>query len=229
MTQFHQSYSYEDFIQGWRPQEGGGFRRKNGTFLDFCEQAADDRSGRPWVFIIDEINRGNLSKIFGELLMLIERDKRSSDFAVPLTYADPERGDEPFHVPANVFVLGLMNTADRSLAVVDYALRRRFSFISLGPQFAHPKFKAHIVKCGLSESFADAIVSRVGRLNEQIRADRRLGDGFRIGHSFFCGPPSDAHDAWYRAVVENEIAPLLREYWFDDPDQIEAALKKLAM
>jgi 5-methylcytosine-specific restriction enzyme B len=229
MTQFHQSYSYEDFIQGWRPHENGGFHRKNGTFFEFCEQASEDQSGRPWVFIIDEINRGNLSKIFGELLMLIERDKRGPDFAVPLMYADQERGDEPFYVPENVFVLGLMNTSDRSLAVVDYALRRRFSFIPLVPQFDHPKFKAHLVGRRVPDSFADALISRLGRLNANIRADKRLGDGFLIGHSFFCGPPAEAYEAWYRAIVDHEITPLLREYWFDDPDKADAALKNLAL
>src|SRR5690606_1428410 len=124
MVQFHQSYAYEDFVQGWRPAEAGGFDLRNGIFYEFCERAAGDDPERPYVFIIDEINRGNLSKVFGELLMLIEGDKRGPDFAIPLTYSRAR--EERFYVPRNLYVLGMMNTADRSLAMVDYALRRRF-------------------------------------------------------------------------------------------------------
>lgn len=224
--QFHQSYSYEDFVQGWRPTEGGGFRRRDGLFFEFCRRASDDSTGRPFVFIIDEINRGNLSKIFGELMMLIERDKRGPDFAVPLAYSDRERDDEEFYVPENVHVLGMMNTADRSLAVVDYALRRRFAFVDLTPKFSHAKFRAHLVSHGLDADQAERIVDRLNQLNDQIRKDRRLGKGFEVGHSFFCEPTGDG-DAWYRAVVEHELAPLLREYWFDDANEAEAAIGKL--
>jgi hypothetical protein len=227
-VQFHQSYSYEDFVQGWRPDEDtGGFRRRPGLFFDFCARAADDISDRPYVFIIDEINRGNLSKIFGELLMLIERDKRGAQYAIPLTYHDAKHGDEPFSVPKNVHVLGLMNTADRSLAVVDYALRRRFAFVTLLPRFQHDKFRAHLIERGVSDALVDRIIGRMGGLNERISKDRRLGTGFVIGHSFFCDPPGTDHDVWYRSVVDNEIAPLLREYWYDDASVAEAEIVKL--
>lgn len=226
-VQFHQSYSYEDFVQGWRPTTKGGFQRRDGVFFKFCDRAAKDPSRKPFVFIIDEINRGNLSKIFGELMMLIERDKRGPDHAIPLTYSDPESGDEFFSVPTNVHVLGLMNTADRSLAVVDYALRRRFSFATLPPRFDSEKFERHLAEGGVPAALIQRIRSRMRALNEQIAKDRRLGKGFVIGHSFFCDPPDAEHEQWFQRIVTNEIEPLLREYWFDAEDVAEAALKKL--
>ena len=133
-VQFHPSYSYEDFVQGYRPTQDG-FVLRNGTFYRFCEQASND-SSHSHVFVIDEINRGNLAKIFGELLMLLEADKRSPDWAVPLAYGGSS--SLRFFIPENVTFFGLMNTADRSLAVVDYALRRRFAFVSLRPEYASP-------------------------------------------------------------------------------------------
>ena len=134
MVQFHQSYSYEDFIRGYRPlpDKAGTFGLQDGIFYDFCQRAKEDPD-RPYVFIIDEINRGNLSQIFGELLMLIEADKRGPENVLPLVY---HKKDEPrFYVPKNLYLIGLMNVADRSLAMVDYALRRRFAFMTLKPQF----------------------------------------------------------------------------------------------
>ena len=136
MVQFHQSYAYEDFVQGWRPTESGGFTLRNGVFFEFCKRAEEHPDVR-FVFIIDEINRGNLSRIFGELLMLIEADKRGPEHAIALTYST---SGERFSVPANVYILGLMNTADRSLAIVDYALRRRFAFETLIPAYRTAKF-----------------------------------------------------------------------------------------
>lgn len=217
MVQFHQSYSYEDFIQGYRPSKNGILRR-DGIFYDFCNRARLDRA-RPFVFIIDEINRGNLSKIFGELMMLIEHDKRGPDHVIPLTYS--ESSGERFSVPENVHLLGLMNTADRSLAMVDYALRRRFVFFDLEPQFTCDAFRAALQDQGAPTTFVDRIIERVTALNVTISKDEKnLGRGFEIGHSYFC-PPSDSTEgldweAWYRSVIEWEIFPLLREYWFDD-------------
>jgi hypothetical protein len=218
MVQFHQSYAYEDFIQGYRPREGVGFHRRDGLFYDFCNRARTDL-GRPYVFIIDEINRGNLSKIFGELMMLIEADKRGSEYAIPLTYADVQ--DPPFSVPENVHLLGLMNTADRSLALVDYALRRRFVFFTLAPQFDGSAFRAHLIGLGAPPDLVTKIVGRMTELNRDICADdKNLGAGFAVGHSFFCptvAPPD--WQAWYADVIRYEIAPLLHEYWFDAADQ----------
>ena len=144
MIQFHQSYSYEDFIQGFRPAESGHFELKNGHFFQFCRKAQRDPENRPYVYIVDEINRGNLSKIFGEVMMLIEPDKRGKEFGIPLAYSNS--ADETFFVPENLYLIGMMNTADRSLAMVDYALRRRFRFITLKPEFASPRFREHLLQ-----------------------------------------------------------------------------------
>jgi MoxR-like ATPase len=227
-VQFHQSYSYEDFIQGYRPRRTGGFRRRNGLFYDFCLRAKPDR-GRNYVFIIDEINRGNLSKIFGELMMLIESDKRGADHAIPLTYSKNSR--ERFFVPENVYIIGLMNTADRSLALVDYALRRRFVFFDLEPHFDSDIFRTTLLDAGSPLALIHRIIDRMTRLNEMISGDHHLGRGFAIGHSFFC-PPDPLIDAlncdnWYRAVVQHEIAPLLDEYWFDAPDKARKQVERL--
>jgi MoxR-like ATPase len=221
MVQFHQSYSYEDFIQGYRPSESGGFIRRDGAFFDFAKLAESDPD-RPYVFIIDEINRGNLSKILGELMMLIEPDKRGSEYALSLAYSRP---DEPlFSVPPNLFILGLMNTADRSLALVDYALRRRFGFYKLEPQFKSARFRTFLLARGVESNLIDIIVDRMVALNGEIATDKvRLGPGYQIGHSFFV-PMEATHlfdAAWYRRVIRSEIAPLLEEYWFDDADKAE--------
>ena len=218
MVQFHQSYSYEDFVQGWRPMGNGGFELRNGVFFDFCTRARSDPDDK-YVFIIDEINRGNLGKIFGELFMLIEADKRSRKWAMPLTYSQP--GAEAFFVPPNVYRLGLMNTADRSLAMVDYALRRRFTFLDLRPAFDKPEFRLHLASKGVEADLVTRIVTRMTALNKRIRGEKtRLGEGFEIGHSFFCPPETDENcdENWYRSVISTEVAPLIREYWFDDPD-----------
>ena len=181
MVQFHQSYAYEDFVQGWRPTETGGFTLRSGVFLEFCKRA-EAHGDRPYVFIIDEINRGNLSRIFGELLMLLEADKRGRDFAIPLTYSPT---GERFSIPPNVHVLGLMNTADRSLAIVDYALRRRFAFESLKPAFSTRQFREHLLEADMETGLVDRIVRNMSEVNERIRSDKDLGSGFEIGHSYF--------------------------------------------
>ena len=222
MVQFHQSYAYEDFVQGYRPTEEGGFDLKDGVFYRFCQRALDD-PGTPYVFIIDEINRGNLSRIFGELLMLIEADKRSDKYAVSLTYSD-----RWFHVPENVHILGMMNTADRSLALVDYALRRRFAFEALEPGFERPEFKRYLESKGTEPILADRIVERIGELNRKIEEDPELGPGFEIGHSYFV--PDDGKgisEAQYTHIVDTQIEPLLREYWFDSPDDVKKAVATL--
>ena len=224
MVQFHQSYGYEDFIQGWRPQ-ASGFGLQDGAFHRFCRKAAAD-PGRDYVFIVDEINRGNLSKIFGELMMLIEADKRGPDQAVPLAYSPTEL----FYVPDNLYLLGMMNTADRSLAMVDYALRRRFSFIRLQPAFGADQFANHLAELGASEALVRRIVERMTELNHAIAQDtRNLGPGYEIGHSFFV--PGDSggtlDDAWYERVVRQEIVPLLNEYWFGREEQVREHVDRL--
>ena len=226
MVQFHQSMTYEDFVQGFRPHENG-FTIKKGLFYLFCQRARRDPDHR-YVFLIDEINRGNLSKIFGELLMLIEHDKRSPEYAMPLTYASD--AEDRFYVPPNLYIIGMMNTADRSLAMVDYALRRRFSFIDLRPRFGSEKYQQFLKKRGIPNAVMQKIVDNMQRLNETIEQDAtNLGPGFSIGHSYFCPPEKLDFPGkeWYEQVVRNEIEPLLREYWFDNPDLAATHVDKL--
>ncbi|PHP66924.1 restriction endonuclease [Zhengella mangrovi] len=228
MVQFHQSYAYEDFVQGYRPS-GDGFQLRDGIFFQYCTKARQDFS-RDYVFIIDEINRGNLSKIFGELMLLIEADKRGTDWEIPLAYSSGP--DERFSIPENLYLIGLMNTADRSLAMVDYALRRRFGFVDLEPGFETDQFKEFLVRRGTDEHFLDRVINRLMIVNQRIAEDQaNLGKGYRIGHSFFCSLPK-GHSldlAHYRRIVQWEIEPLLREYWFDNPDKAESLIKELML
>ena len=223
MVQFHQSMTYEDFIQGYRPDGKGGFILKNGTFHDFCRSALLAPK-KPFVFIIDEINRGNLSKVFGELMMLIEADKREAKFAMPLSYS--RTADDTFFVPPNVYLIGTMNTADRSLSLVDYALRRRFAFVELDPGFDSPVFDATLQMRGASPELVAKIRTRMNALNQLIEGDTsNLGRGFRIGHSFFV-PSSEtaADELWLDDIINFEIVPLIEEYWIDDQKKRSQAL-----
>jgi len=228
MVQFHQSYSYEDFVQGIRPDGNGGFQVKNGLLYEFCRRARNN-TGQDYFFIIDEVNRGNLSKIFGELMMLIEHDKRGDDFAVPLTYSNSV--DETFYIPENVYFIGTMNTADRSLAIVDYALRRRFAFVDVEPAFNSSTFTEFLTQKGVPSSLVTEIQSKMLALNEKISNNTRdLGRGFCVGHSYFCPNGEQLHDlnnGWYREIIEFEVAPLLREYWFDDTKEAENNINEL--
>lgn len=213
MVQFHQSYSYEDFIEGYRPAEGGRFELRSGRFLEFAERARTDPQ-RDYLLIIDEINRGNLSKVFGELLMLIEADKRGPGSDVTLAYSGKQ-----FYVPERLYIIGMMNTADRSIAVVDYALRRRFAFITLNPAFETPRFREQLERAGAAPELIDRIIADFVELNADIAGDTaNLGPGFCIGHSYFCVSPSNGPVGfdWYRQVIETEVAPTLEGYWFDD-------------
>jgi hypothetical protein len=227
MVQFHQSYSYEDFIRGWRPNSTGGFDLQDGVFFEFCAKARQ-RPSATFVFIIDEINRGNLSKIFGELLMLIEADKRGPLFAVGLTYKR-RTNEERFYVPPNVMVLGLMNTADRSLAMVDYALRRRFGFANLSPAYESAAFREHLLSKGVPEPTVDTVVVKMSQVNNDIIEDKNLGHGFAIGHSYFVptGDEEEVTDSWYRRVIKTEIEPLLMEYWFENPGRVKQIVERL--
>ena len=224
-VQFHQSYAYEDFVQGYRPTEAGGFTLRNGVFHDFCRRAQAD-ADRDYVFVVDEINRGNVSKVLGEVMMLIEPDKRGPEFAIRLAY-EPRAG-VTFHVPENVHLVGLMNTADRSLAVVDYALRRRFAFVTMRPAFGNARFRQSLRDSGASEAFVASVAERLGALNAAIEASADLGRGYCVGHSYFCPRPSETADwSWYRRVVETEVAPLLDEYWFDERSLADDAVEAL--
>ena len=224
MVQFHQSYGYEDFIQGIRPSKEG-FVVRNGIFYDFCQRAKNDN--RPYFFIIDEINRGNLSKILGELMMLIEYDKRGPKHMVRLTYSNVS--DEPFYVPENVYLIGCMNTADRSLAIVDYALRRRFSFITLTPEFGDT-FK-NFLKAKMDKSFVDTITAKIVAVNQVIQ-DTEMLRGMEIGHSYFCnfeGFKKGEEVAWWEDICEYELFPYLDEVCYDDSDRLDALKKMLKL
>ena len=211
MVQFHQSYSYEDFIMGFRPSTTG-FELKKGAFYNFCKKAEID-SDNDYFFIIDEINRGNLSKIFGELFMLIENDKRGIE--LQLLYSD-----EKFAVPANVYIIGMMNTADRSLAMLDYALRRRFAFFEIKPGFETDGFREY--RMSLDNDKFNKLINCVENLNSVIASDESLGEGFCIGHSYFCNLEVDKIDnECLYGIVEYELIPLLKEYWFDEPTKVK--------
>ncbi|MEH7495787.1 AAA family ATPase [Neobacillus niacini] len=226
MIQFHQSYSYEDFIRGFKPNNQGNFTLKDGLFYSFCKKAINDPENN-YYMIIDEINRGNLSKIFGELMMLIEADKRGKKFAVKLAYSE---GEETFYIPKNLYLIGTMNTADRSLAMVDYALRRRFSFITIEPAFHSEQFNDYLISKGISQGFIDKIVTTISEINNEIINDTiNLGKGYEIGHSYFCPTIEKVADEqkWYERIIRLEIAPLLREYWFDQEEKVDGLLDRL--
>lgn len=210
MVQFHQSYSYEDFIMGFRPSDIG-FELRKGTFYNFCKRAELD-AVNDYFFIIDEINRGNLSKIFGELFMLLENDKRGA--SLQLVYSD-----EKFAIPDNLYIIGMMNTADRSLAMLDYALRRRFAFFELKPGFETDGFKSY--QLTINNSKLNNLITCIKNLNYAIVSDETLGEGFCIGHSYFCNlKPESVDDQVISNIVEYELVPLLKEYWFDEPNLV---------
>ena len=217
MVQFHQSYTYEDFIEGFRPSStSDNFEIKKGAFANFCQKAAEEPDNE-YFFIIDEINRGNLSKIFGELFMLIENDKRGN--ALQLLYS----GDK-FSVPPNLYIIGMMNTADRSLAMLDYALRRRFAFFEMKPGFESEGFRDY--KMAFANPKFDSLIDCVENLNTVIAADDSLGEGFCIGHSYFCNL-SAITDKALSNIVEYEMVPLLKEYWYDEPIKVKDWTEKL--
>lgn len=225
LVQFHPSYSYEDFVQGFRPTAQGTFQLQEGVLLDFCRRAAQEPE-QPYFLLIDELNRGNLSRIFGELLLLLEADKRGPEHAVRLPYSPSEA--PRFYVPANVFFIGTMNLADRSLAPLEYALRRRFAFVEMEPEFG-PPLQALLAKYGVPASVIQRLVTRLTELNQSIADDPELGPEFRIGHSYFCQPPTGPAEAeqWLTLILEQEIAPLLDDYWLDQPAKATAQKKKL--
>lgn len=218
LVQFHQNYTYEDFVIGYKPNENGGFYLRSGVFYNLCKRAQQHPDGK-YFFIIDEINRGNLSKILGELMMLIEKDYRGETLVLPYN-------QEEFSVPKNLYIIGMMNTADRSLAMMDYALRRRFSFFEMKPGFSTYGFKAY--QRSLANEDFDKLVSAIIDLNTVIESDDSLGSGFCIGHSYLCNKDkTDVNSDWLKRVVEFDIAPMLREYWFDNDTKFNNEVQKL--
>ena len=225
LVQFHPSYGYEDFVLGFRPGPKGQFGLVPGVLPLLCQRAAQD-PGRPYFLLIDELNRGNVARIFGEFLLLLEPDKRGPAHALRLPYAPP---DAPrFFVPENLYVIGTLNLADRSLAPLDYALRRRFAFVALRPQFDAPLRKL-LATSQVPEEIIHLLTERMTALNQIIAADPELGPDFEIGHSYFCAPPTPpaAASTWLRLILEQEIGPLLADYWREQPEQAAAQLRKL--
>jgi 5-methylcytosine-specific restriction enzyme B len=230
-VQFHPNLSYEDFVRGWRPTGDGKLSLVDGVFMEAIKAAMKEPSSK-FVVVIEEINRGNPAQIFGELLTLLEAGKRTPNEALELCYPDEDGTRRPIHIPENLYVIGTMNIADRSLALVDLALRRRFAFVSLEPRLG-PAWSNWVVKeCNVDTTLVKDIERRIGELNGQIGADARLGKQFRIGHSYVT--PSyrletgDTRD-WFRQVVETEIFPLLEEYWFDAPKEAQVACERLLL
>ncbi|MBU3750795.1 MAG: AAA family ATPase [Mycobacterium sp.] len=225
--QFHPSTSYEDFVRGWRPSADGKLVLSDGVFLEVVE-AAHANPGQRYVLVIEEINRGNLAQIFGELLTLLESEKRIPTEAIELTYRTKD--EPPLHLPENLYIIGTMNLADRSLAIVDFALRRRFAFAELQPLFNQTWRNWVHDHNGIPLADLDAVAQRVGEVNASIAADKSLGEQYRIGHSFFTPSPtrkiSDTQD-WLTRVVHREIGPLLAEYWFDEPERVAAEEHRL--
>ena len=225
--QFHPSFSYEDFVRGWRPDGNEQLKLTDGVFLDAVEAARAERD-RPFVVIIEEINRGNPAQVFGEMLTLLENDKRQEDEAIELTY-HIKTGERVF-IPGNLYVIGTMNIADRSLALVDLALRRRFAFITLETML-NDRWKQWCAEEGGLDDHAISKIQRLmAELNDEIANDRSLGKQFRIGHSYVTperGEKIDDAGAWFQQIVETEIKPLLEEYWFDDLKLASASTSRL--
>lgn len=228
-VQFHPALSYEDFVRGWRPSGDGKLSLVNGTFMEVVENAKLHPAEK-FVVVIEEINRGNPAQIFGELLTLLEKGKRTPNEALELCYPDTDGKRRPVYVPENVYVVGTMNLADRSLALVDLALRRRFAFVGLEPRLG-PAWRQWVVeKANVEIRLAEEIERRITKLNEEIEADHKLGKQFMIGHSYVT-PVAPLEDGgtrqWFRQVVETEIGPLLDEYWFDTPDLARRVCEQL--
>lgn len=225
-VQFHPNLSYEDFVRGWRPSSDGTLDLVDGPFLEMREAAIMDEEGK-YVLVIEEVNRGNPAQILGEMLTLLEEDKRDADNALELTYK--REGEQGIHLPPNLYIVGTMNIADRSLALVDLALRRRFAFVDLVPEIGERWKDWSRDRCGFDESVLSDIQDRMSNLNETIESDSKLGRQFQVGHSYVTPQPGSETNpgAWYRDVVESEIGPLLDEYWFDEPSKAQREREKL--
>ncbi len=225
LVQFHPSYGYEDFMLGFRPGPEGQFQLVPGVLPLLCQRAARDPE-RPYFLLIDELNRGNVARIFGEFLLLLEPDKRGPAHALRLPYAPPETAR--FFVPDNLYVIGTLNLADRSLAPLDYALRRRFAFVGMRPQFGAP-LRELLAASQVPAPLITLLTERLAALNHVIAADPELGPDFEIGHSYFCAPPTDPAEAndWLRLIFEQEIGPLLADYWREQPERAATQLRKL--
>jgi 5-methylcytosine-specific restriction protein B len=227
VVQFHPNLSYEDFVRGWRPTGDGKLSLVDGVFMETIKAASKDPASK-FVVVIEEINRGNPAQIFGEMLTLLEAGKRTPNEAIELCYPDADGTRRPVHIPENLHVIGTMNIADRSLALVDLALRRRFAFVTLEPRMDNAWHDWVVNKCGVEPDLVADIRDRMAKLNQRIADD--LGNQFRIGHSYVTpSQPLEPGDTkrWFTQVVETEIGPLLEEYWFDSPKRAKEACELL--
>lgn len=224
VVQFHPSLSYEDFVRGYRPGSDGKLLLTNGLFLQVLE-AARAQPDLEHVLIIEEINRGNPAQVLGEMLTLLESSKRSRADAMELAYQ--KFPGEKVYVPDNLYVIGTMNVADRSLALVDLALRRRFAFMDLEPNL-NGAWQEWCGRLGMSMEESSQVKKLMDELNQEIAGDRALGPQFRIGHSYVT-PLETVTDSrqWFDAIVSSEIGPLLHEYWFDAPERADETIKRL--
>ena len=228
-VQFHPNLSYEDFVRGWRPGSDEKLSLEEGIFMEMVNQSINNPDEK-YVLVIEEINRGNPAQIFGELLTLIENSKRDKAEAIQLCYPDSEGINSPVFVPDNLYILGTMNLADRSLALVDMAFRRRFAFFNLEPTF-NSAWKSYVIdQKQMDKSVAEKIQFSITNLNNEISNDPKLGKEFQIGHSFFTPPNSMENNdsqSWFKEVIESEIKPLLEEYWFDSPEDVDKSIKRI--
>ncbi|MGP9708237.1 McrB family protein [Brachybacterium sp. AOP24-D1-21] len=225
-VQFHPGTSYEDFVRGWRPGGDGLLTLVDGPLLQHAQRARE-YPDIPHVMIIEEFNRGNPAQALGEMLTLLEATKRNDDDALELTYM--RAGEARFSLPPNLHVIGTMNTADRSLALVDFALRRRFAFFELEPQL-NEAWKKHLTSRFRTASSAhiEEAARRVNAMNDAIAEDPGLGPSFRIGHSYFTAEPEASEfESWFSAVVESSVGPQLAEYWHDDPETVNEIVGQL--
>lgn len=223
MIQFHSRYSYDDFIQGYRPNENGGLKKVNGIFYEFCRRASE-KTNEKYIFIIDEINRGNISAIFGEALSLIEANKRKKENSIKLAYSD---ADENFYISSNVYIIATMNTLDKSITQIDYALKRRFSFFNIEPTF-NEKFKLELTNKGIHSDFCDSICSKITKINDDFK-DPKSHDVLQIGHSYFIpNEHINNQEQWLKNIIEYEIKPLLLSYLYKDHDKIDSIIKGLS-
>ncbi|WP_085247114.1 AAA family ATPase [Gilliamella mensalis] len=223
--QFHPNMSYEDFIRGYRPTSDGKLALIDGPFLEIINQARNDAQSN-YVIVIEEINRGNPAQIFGEMLTLLEADKRNPNEALELTYQ--HQNEKGVFIPANLYVIGTMNIADRSLAMLDFALRRRFAFYHLSPHFGENWLNYMQEKNDFSPQQLQDIKHRIEALNQYISNDSTLGNAFTIGHSYFtCLNQEMAAQDWFEHIVRSEIEPLLEEYWFGEPEKLSNAMNIL--
>lgn len=224
--QFHQSYSYEDFVQGLKPNSVGEFEIQAGIFYSFCKRAMLHPE-KQYVFIIDEINRGNLSKIFGDMLMIIESDKRGFEHSIRLANSE-EEGDK-FYVPSNVHIIGTMNSADKSVTKIDYAIQRRFAFITIKSDFGKA-FYAQLISTKLSKKLVNHIISSMNDINEQIGSDPNLGSDYQLGHSYFCKFNSmQKEDVWWQEIINYELVPIFTQLWWDDPKKVAQITNQLEL